>query len=256
LTQLDRSKNTESMNPEPTGLEMRARRHAALGEPARLAIIERLLLSDASPGELGHQFDLPSNLIAHHLALLEQAGLITRTRSQSDHRRTYVALAAGALAELEPTTSRSAARVVFVCTANSARSPLAEALWRQRSRVPTTSAGTEPAARLHPATIDAATRHGLRLASKHTRHIEHAIRPGDLVVAVCDRAHENASIVRTDPWLHWSIPDPESAATEAAFDTTVAELTDRIDRLATAIHRRHIDPRPDGRETQPSSEEN
>jgi protein-tyrosine-phosphatase len=244
------------MNTEPSSLEARARRHAALGEPARLAIVERLLLSDASPSELGYEFNLPSNLVAHHLALLEQAGLITRARSQSDHRRTYVALAAGALTELEPTASRSAARVVFVCTANSARSPLAEALWRRRSRVPTTSVGTEPAACLHPATIEAAGRHGLRLAGKHTRHIEHAIRPEDLVVAVCDRAHESAGIPRTDLWLHWSIPDPESAATDAAFDTTVAELTDRIDRLATAIHRRHIDKGPGDRESQPSSEEN
>jgi protein-tyrosine-phosphatase len=243
------------MSTEPTGLEVRARRHAALGEPVRLGIVERLLLSDAAPSELGHEFDLPSNLVAHHLALLEQAGLITRARSQSDHRRTYVALVPGALAELKPTASRAAARVVFVCTANSARSPLAEALWRRRSRVPTTSAGTEPAGGLHPATVDAAERHALRLVSKHTRHIEHVIRPGDLVVAVCDRAHEDTSIPRTDPWLHWSVPDPENAPTDAAFDTTVAELTDRIDRLATAIHRQHIDPKPDDREAQHSSEE-
>src|SRR5579871_1779327 len=84
------STRIESMNAERAGVEMRAKRHAALGEPARLAIVERLLLSDASPTELGRELSLPSNLVAHHLAQLEGVGLITRARSESDHRRTYV----------------------------------------------------------------------------------------------------------------------------------------------------------------------
>ena len=221
------------MNTELPTLQERARRHAALGEPARLAIVERLLLCDASPTELGRELGLSSNLLAHHLGLLEQVGLISRTRSQGDHRRTYARLRPEALAGLVSVGARRAGRVVFVCTANSARSPLAEALWATRSRVPAASAGTEPANRVHPGAVKAARRHCLSLAGAHTRHIDQVLRPGDLVVAVCDNAHEHAA--RTDDWLHWAVPDPAPEGTDAAFDAAVEELTERIDRLAPAI---------------------
>jgi protein-tyrosine-phosphatase len=221
------------MNTDLSPLEERARRHAALGEPARLAIVERLVLSDASPTELGRELGLPGNLLAHHLGLLETAGLIARARSQADHRRTYVRLNHGALAGLVPAGMRSAARVVFVCTANSARSPLAAALWARRSRLPAASAGTQPAARVHPGAVAAARRHGLRLADAGTRHLDHVLRPGDLVVAVCDNAHEHAA--RTEAWLHWAVPDPAPEGSDAAFDAAVRELSERIDRLIPAI---------------------
>lgn len=223
------------MNAELTDLELRAKRHAALGEPARLAIVERLLLSDASPTELGRGLGISSNLLAHHLGLLDQAGLVTRARSESDHRRTYVRLNHRALADLVPAGAREAGRVVFVCTANSARSPLAEALWSARSRVPAASAGTEPAARVHPGAVEAARRHGLTLAGSRTRHVDQVLRPGDLVVAVCDHAHEHPG-TRAGTWLHWAVPDPAPVGTEEAFDAAVAELTDRIERLAPAVH--------------------
>src|SRR5215813_13089700 len=98
----------------------RARTHAALGEPARLAIADRLVLGDVSPGELGRELGLPSNLLAHHLTVLEQAGVVQRSRSEGDRRRTYVRLQTAALAVLSPPSGRTAARVVFVCTRNSA----------------------------------------------------------------------------------------------------------------------------------------
>lgn len=223
------------MNTEVTDLEARAKRHAALGEPARLAIVERLLLSDASPTELGRELGLASNLLAHHLAQLERVGLITRARSESDHRRTYVRLNPGSLAGLVPVGVREAARVVFVCTANSARSPLAEALWSSRSQIPVASAGTEPAARVHPGAAKAAGRHGLTLAGAGTRRVDQVLRPGDLVVAVCDHAHEHAGPRTHAAWLHWAVPDPVPAGTDEAFDAAVAELTDRIDRLVPAV---------------------
>jgi ArsR family transcriptional regulator, arsenate/arsenite/antimonite-responsive transcriptional repressor / arsenate reductase (thioredoxin) len=221
------------MDTELPSLEQRARRHAALGEPARLAIVERLLLSDASPTELGHELGLSSNLLAHHLGLLEQAGLVTRSRSQADHRRTYVRLDHGALADLVPVDVRHAARVVFVCTANSARSPLAAALWSRRSRLPAASAGTEPAARVHPGTVAAARRHGLSLGHARTQHLDAVLRPGDLVVAVCDNAHEHAA--RAEDWLHWAVSDPVAVGTDAAFDAAIGELSDRIERLVPAV---------------------
>ncbi|MBR7838522.1 helix-turn-helix domain-containing protein [Actinospica durhamensis] len=224
------------MNTERTDLEARARRHAALGEPARLAIVGRLLLSDASPTELSRELGISSNLLSHHLAQLEQVGLITRVRSESDHRRTYVCLNAGSLAGLVPTGEQDAARVVFVCTANSARSPLAEALWSRCSPIPVASAGTEPAEHVHPGAVKAARRHGFSLAGLGTRHVDQVLRPGDLVVAVCDRAHEHAGSRVDAAWLHWAVPDPASAGTDEAFDAAVAELANRIDRLVPAVH--------------------
>ena len=120
----------------------RARLHAALGEPARLAIVDRLVLGDAAPGELSRALGIPSNLLAHHVKLLEKAGVLTRSRSEGDHRRTYLRLHPDALAHLAPENAVRAPRVVFVCTHNSARSQLAAALWARRSPVHAASAGT------------------------------------------------------------------------------------------------------------------
>jgi hypothetical protein len=67
-------------------------------------------------------------LLAHHVKLLDQAGMIDRVRSEGDHRRTYLRLRTAVLADLGPTGLRHAPRVVFVCTHNTARSQLAAAL--------------------------------------------------------------------------------------------------------------------------------
>ena len=73
-------------------VERRAAVHAALGEPVRLAIVDRLGPGDASPGELAEAVGLGSNLLAHHLKVLEEAGVIRRVRSEGDRRRSYVQL--------------------------------------------------------------------------------------------------------------------------------------------------------------------
>lgn len=210
----------------------RARLHAVLGEPARLAIVDRLVLGDAAPVELGRELGLPSNLLAHHVKQLEQAGVVERSRSEGDHRRTYLRPRPETLAGLTPEGSVRAPRVVFVCTHNSARSQLAAALWAQRSTVPAASAGTEPAQRIHPMAIAVAHSHGLSLAHARTARVDEVLRPDDLVVAVCDNAHEQLDVDR----LHWSVPDPASAATDDAFDRAFTDLANRVDRLAPAVH--------------------
>ena len=147
----------DSMNDDwMTGLRDRARRHAALGDVGRLAVVEELLRGDSSPSRLGMALGMGSNLLAHHLQVLERAGLIRRVRSQADRRRSYLTLVHDALEGLTPTAVTAAARVLFVCTENAARSQLAAAIWSDRSEVPVTSAGTHPAARVHPGAVDAA----------------------------------------------------------------------------------------------------
>lgn len=210
----------------------RARVHAALGEPARLAIVDRLTLGDASPTEVGRELGLPSNLLAHHLKLLEQAGVIERSRSEGDHRRTYLRLRPESLVGLLPAGWRAAPRVVFVCTHNSARSQLAAALWVRHSSVPVVSAGTHPAARVHPRAVAVARRRGVALARARTAQVTEILRDGDLVVAVCDNAHEELG---AGDRLHWSVPDPARVDTDAAFDRAFAEIADRIGRLAPAV---------------------
>jgi ArsR family transcriptional regulator, arsenate/arsenite/antimonite-responsive transcriptional repressor / arsenate reductase (thioredoxin) len=223
------------MNNEAYQLVLaRSRVHAALGDPSRLAIVDTLTLGDASPGEVGAALDLPTNLIAHHLKVLQEAGLVARTRSEGDRRRTYLRLVPEVLALIATPGLPVPARVVFVCTHNSARSQLAAALWARRSRIPAASAGTEPAKRVHPRAVRVARAHGLRLDPEATAQVSDVVRGDDLVIAVCDNAHEHLP-PGARPRLHWSVPDPAPADTDEAFEAAYGELATRIDRLVPAL---------------------
>jgi protein-tyrosine-phosphatase/DNA-binding transcriptional ArsR family regulator len=221
------------MNTERSDVVRRAAVHAALGDPARLTIVDALTLGEASPSELQQLLDMPSNLMAHHIRVLERARVVSRHRSEGDRRRSYLRLAPGSLEALRPTAVRGAVRVVFVCTENSARSQLATAIWAGTGAVPATSAGTHPAPAVHPGAVAAAARHRLPLTPTIPRHVDDVLRPDDVVITVCDAAHEELG---TGPdRLHWSVPDPARRGDDAAFDHAIDELTDRIGRLAPAI---------------------
>jgi len=213
-------------------LARRAAVHAALADPARLLITDTLLAGDAAPSELAAMLAMPSNLLAHHLHVLEQAGVITRRRSEGDRRRNYLQLIPGALDGLTAPPARAARRVLFVCTANSARSHLAAALWRRASSVPAVSAGTHPAAAIDPGAIAAAGRHRLPLPRLRPRHMSNVRREDDLVVTVCDLAHEELGDAAA---VHWSIPDPVPAGDPGSFDATLAQLADRVGRFAPRL---------------------
>jgi protein-tyrosine-phosphatase len=212
-------------------IEARAALHAALGEPARLAIVELLAFSDRAPSALAERFGLAGNLLAHHLDVLERVGLIERHVSGGDHRRRYVRLRRHVLAGLEVgVTRRRGGRALFVCTQNSARSHLAAALWRKRTGGDATSAGTHPAERVHPKAVAAARRVGLDLTGAQPRALHPDDLDVDVVVTVCDRAHEELN-PPTD-WWHWSVPDPVEVGTRQAFDATLVELDERITAIA------------------------
>ena len=168
-------------------VEERAARHAALGDPIRLAMVDALAVSDLTPTELQERFEMSSNLLAHHLGVLEDAGLVSRSRSSGDARRRYVRLAPGALDGVGVAPHLGSGMVLFVCTANSARSQLAAALWRQLSGTPAESAGTHPAPSISAGAVAAAKRAGLDLVNARPRLLselrvltttrDHGVRP-------------------------------------------------------------------------------
>jgi protein-tyrosine-phosphatase len=210
----------------------RAKAYAALGDESRLAIVELLAHGDLAPSELGTQLGLPTNLMAHHLQLLEAAGLIARRRSEGDGRRSYVRRTAACdrLLGTGPSLPRPH-RVAFVCAQNSARSQLAEAHWRRISDVPVVSAGMHPAARVHPKAVTIGRRHGLDLAGAQPKLAQDVLAGDELVIAVCDRAYEELD---TRP-LHWSVPDPARSDTDAAFERVYDDLTARVELLAARL---------------------
>ncbi len=212
-------------------LAERARILSALGDPSRLAVVDLLQVQDLSPDSLSATLDIPGNLLAHHLKVLEAAGVVIREHSQNDKRRTYVQLVPGSLEGLLPQAAEmTASRVVFVCTHNSARSVLADALWRASSDIPSTSAGTHPADRINPRAQKAAERCGLTIAQKAPQSIDDVLRSDDVIVSVCDSVNEELG-PRSNARIHWSVPDPARVGTDAAFRDTVDELRERVDLL-------------------------
>jgi protein-tyrosine-phosphatase/DNA-binding HxlR family transcriptional regulator len=215
-----------------SALERRVALHAALADPARLHIVDILAVGDAAPSELAAVLAVPSNLLAHHLNVLEQERIITRTRSEGDRRRSYLRLVPGAFDDLQLTPRPTALRVLFVCTGNSARSPLAAALWRRASDVPAASAGTHPAEHIEPGVVTTAQRRRLPLRRHRPRLIDDVQADGDLIITVCDLAHEELGDSAT---IHWSIPDPVRIGTEAAFEHALDELSRRVSTLAPRL---------------------
>ncbi len=203
----------------------RARLHAALGDPVRLAIVDELTVSDRSPGELARSLCLAPNLVAHHLDVLDRVGIVERITSAGDRRRRYARLVGDPMVELTRTIPGEARHVLFVCTHNSARSQLAAALWDNLTTGTAESAGTHPTVAVHTRAIAAGTRHGLDLTSARPSPLSSTV-DADVVITVCDRAHEELGAPAT--WWHWSLPDPVERDTDAAFDATVDELVRRI----------------------------
>lgn len=216
-----------------TDLARRAAIFAALADQTRLRIVDLLTLGDLASSEIGSALDLRSNLIAHHLGVLESARIITRTRSEFDRRRSYIGLRPEVFETLAPPSVPAPARVLFVCTANSARSQLAEVIWRDASPIEVASAGTRPAPAVNAEATAAAARHGLVIdPDRRPRHLDEVRAEGDLVITVCDDAHER---LLADDDLHWSVRDPARLGTPAAFDAAFDTLSQRIRALSSRL---------------------
>jgi protein-tyrosine-phosphatase len=131
-------------------------------------------------------------------------------------------------------------RVLILCTGNSARSQMAEALFNHlgRGRIHAESAGTQPAPLVHPLAIDALRDHGITWAGHQPRRLDGLERqPWDFVITVCDRARESCPVFPGQPVLaHWGMADPAAVVGDertrrAAFRDALLLIARRIELM-------------------------
>ena len=234
--------------------------------PLRWRLLSELAASDRRVRELVELAGQPQNLISYHLGLLRRGGLVTANRSSFDARDSYyhldmescaqtmtaVGLALHPALRLAPTPPSATSterpvrpRVLFACTGNSARSPIAEALLRNRAGgdVEVVSAGSNPKPRIHRDAVRILREHygGIDIADHRPRHLDTvARRQFDYVITLCDKVREACPEFSDQPRLiHWSIPDPAANETDRqsypAFWRTAAEIDTRIRYLLPVL---------------------
>ena len=205
--------------------------HSALGDEARLQMVDLLVEGDLSVRELAGALEMPGNLLAHHLNVLDDAGVIERRRSEGDHRRRYVTLRRQVLAGLNLAPAQvPMSAVVFVCNHNSARSQYAAAYWTSRTGRVATSAGVNPSPTVHPLAIRVAKERGLDLSGARPRGYDSLTREPELLISVCDQARE-ANLPDAERHIHWSIPDPVAVRQVGAFRSAFDDIEHRVDSL-------------------------
>jgi protein-tyrosine-phosphatase len=126
-------------------------------------------------------------------------------------------------------------RVLFLCTGNSARSQIAEALLRHVApdRFEPFSAGTEPRRDVHSAAIDVLRRNHVPANGLRPKHFSTFDgQPFDYVITLCDRARERCPTFEHAEMMHWTFADPASVpdadAQRRAFDGYFAGVSTRL----------------------------
>ncbi|HNP71933.1 MAG TPA: protein tyrosine phosphatase [Kouleothrix sp.] len=230
-----------------------------LAHDLRWQIIRRLALSDCRVSDLTIELQQSANLISYHVGLLRAAGLLNERRSDADGRDSYYQLdldclgtnyravglglhpaLLGAPAEaLAVATEPCRPRVLFLCTHNSARSQMAEAIMRARSHgaIEVRSAGSEPTA-IHPAAVRVLERVGIDVGDQRTKDIAEFVgQHFDYAITVCDRVREVCpAFTAAAVQAHWSIADPAATTgspleQDQAFEQTLRQLDVRIGHL-------------------------
>ncbi len=228
--------------------------------PVRWQLLSELADSDRAVRELTELIGRPQNLVSYHLRQLRSAGLVSSRRSTADRRDAYYAVdldrcgdllgAAGsalhpglASAPVRHDASAPAGSVLFLCTGNSSRSQIAEALLASMSggALVAASAGSAPKA-VHPNAVRVLAEHGIDISDARATHVDDLAGVHfDVVVTLCDRVRE---VCPDRPGahrrVHWSIPDPSiEGATDTesypAFERTAEELERRIHFLIASI---------------------
>ncbi len=234
----------------------------------RWNLLHHLSLSDYRVNDLVERLRLPQNLISYHLKQLRQGHLVTERRSSADERAVFYSLdlkqlqdlyfAAGEMLHPGVTAdvlalpfhtngSHAPLRVLFLCTENSARSQMAEALLRHLSHgtVEVFSAGNIPAEQIHPLARRCMQECGIDISLQYPKHF--AMFRGqhfDAIVTVCDRVLESCPTFPDDPErIHWSFLDPATVqGTDEvqlhAFEQTSLQLSMRIRFLLTLLERK------------------
>ncbi len=234
------------------------------GHPVRWQLLSQLSRSDRQVRELTALVGHRQSLTSYHLAQLRGGGLVTSRRSSADRRDAYYSLDLAACRELlvdagaalhpglqlSPATSkppaRARSRVLFLCTGNSARSQMAEAILASvgGDRVEVVSAGSQPKA-LHPAAVRVMRERGLDISGRRAKHLsEYAGQHFDRVISLCDRVREVCPEFPGSVVAHWSLADPAAQAASGAdghrvFARTADQLSTRIEFLLSAIESDH-----------------
>lgn len=236
-----------------------------VSHPIRWRLLTELGRSDRRVHELVAATGEPQNLVSYHLGRLRDASLVRSRRSAADGRDTYYAVDLGRIASLLSETGAALhpglattpaqalegvprGRVLFLCTGNSARSQMAEALTALRSggRVEARSAGSHPK-QLHPNAVRVLHEdHGIDIGGRSSTHVDElAGEHFDRVVTLCDRVREVCPALPGHPvHSHWSLPDPAAAhdpedveATLPVFRDVAAQIDTRIQYLLADLAR-------------------
>jgi protein-tyrosine-phosphatase len=229
------------------------------GHPLRWRLLGELARSDRQVQELTALLGQPQNLISYHLGRLRAGRLVTARRSSADRRDAYysvdlthcremLAATGGALhpalhltppAPGPPRQGRARTRVLFLCTGNSARSQIAEALLRHTTNggVEVSSAGSHPKT-VHSDAVRVMAGYGIDLSGARAKHLdEFTGQRFEYVVTLCDRVREICPDWPGHPEpVHWSIPDPgREPDGYPAFERLAVELRTRIGFLRHSI---------------------
>ena len=239
-----------------------------VGHPVRWRLLQELVSSDRAVAELTERLDAPQSLLSYHLGQLRAGELVSMRRSSGDRRESYYRIDLARCVELlqaaggalhpglrlvpAPTAahrsdhrrSRRRLRVLFLCTGNSARSQIAEALLQEQSEgtIEAASAGSNPKP-LHPNAVRVMKQRGIDISANRTKHFDEFVSQRfDFVITLCDRVREVCPEFPAHPDLvHWSLPDPAlegstARASYPAFERTASELETRIQFLLAAIN--------------------
>jgi len=236
---------------------------ALAADPHRWRLLNELAHSDRRVGELTELIGQPQNLVSYHLGELRNAGLVTSRRSSADRRDVYyrvdllrcrdlLAEAGGVLhpglqltppPPIERSHAGAGRRVLFLCTGNSARSQMAEALLEERSghTIEARSAGSHPKP-LHPNAVRVMAERGIDIAGNPTKHLGRFVRMRfDRVITLCDKVREVCpEFPGAQAKAHWSFADPAAEgetdeATYAAFQRLADQLEPRVDLLIAEL---------------------
>ncbi len=236
-----------------------------LAHELRWQLLAALVVSDWRVQELGMRVGQPINLVSYHLAQLRRMNLVQERRSSADARDIYYSLDLERLRELYGASgaalhpllgqctfvtefgapAQRPVQVLFLCTHNSARSQMAEALLRQLSKgdVEACSAGTE-VSRVHPLAIATMADLGIDISSQRSKHLDELRdRSFDYIVTVCDRVRKECPVFPGDPQqIHWSFADPATVtgaldAQRQAFAATARQLAARVRHMLPVLQR-------------------